>query len=211
MEAIRIGRLVRKLRLGTHVPSDVPAEKENSRVGKQPLSNPKANSICASACFFIFVAGVDRERDIYPPLLAIHRPYLSEAELKKLSGNEVLSTASQLRKLVEEYFREMGVPTRYTDLMFSIPKDQVRMIDDDDFKSDFEGFMPELRDWLDAKCEALTDLEKAVRKKSRREKFDKLSENEKQVLNETAIRTGECRYRALDQLRWEAWEKFQSN
>ena len=216
MEAIRIGRLVRKLRLDTHVSSDVPAEYENRRVGKQPLSDPKANRICASACFFIFVAGVDRERDIYPPLLGIHRPYFSETDLKQLSGNDALSSASQIRKLVDEYLKEMGVPAKYSDLMFSIPKDQVRMIGDDDFKRDFEGYIPELRDWLDAQCNNLTDVEKVVsnkieRKKALREKLSQDEERINRILAEKNGQEGECQYKVLNQLRWEAWEQFQNH
>ena len=75
-----------------------------------------------------------------------------------------------MRILVEDYLKEMGVSTKYADLMFSIPKDQVRLINEDDFKSDFEGYIPELRDWLDAKCNKLTDVEKVVEQKHRGKK-----------------------------------------
>jgi hypothetical protein len=72
-----------------------------------------------------------------------------------------------MRKLVESYLKEMDVPTKYADLMFSIPKDHVRFIGEDDFQMDFEGYIPELRNWLDAKCNKLTDLEKVVSKGDR--------------------------------------------
>jgi hypothetical protein len=108
----------------------------------------------------MFVAGVDRERDIYPPILGIHRPYLSASDLKRLNGNEAIATAAQMRKVVEDYLKEMNVPTKYVDLMFAVPKDDVRFIDEDDFVRDLEGYIPELRDWLDAKCNSLTGVKK---------------------------------------------------
>jgi hypothetical protein len=70
IEAMKIGRLVRKLRLETHVPSDLPPPRRQTT--KAILKNAKANYMCISACFFIFVAGIDRERDIYAPILGIH-------------------------------------------------------------------------------------------------------------------------------------------
>jgi hypothetical protein len=66
-EAMKIGRLVRKLRLETHVPSDLPSPYRQK--SEAILKNAKATYMCASACFFIFVAGIDREKFGYPPIL----------------------------------------------------------------------------------------------------------------------------------------------
>jgi hypothetical protein len=153
VEAMKIGRLARKLRLATHVPSDVPPVpsdllppyrqkieaiqkklEADMKDFKAILKDAKANYMCASACFFIFVAGIDRERDILRPVLGIHRPYFSEADLKRLSGNQVIARAGQIRTVVEDYLKELGVTAKYADLMFSIPKDQIR------FSGMFFGF-----------------------------------------------------------------------
>jgi hypothetical protein len=233
IEAMQIGRLVRKLRLETHVPSDVPPlpsdllppERQKAEVlqkkaiaslrdFKAILKDAKANYMCASACFLIFVAaGIDRERNIWPPVLGIHRPYLSEVDLKRLSGNQVIASAGQMRTVVADYLKEMGVPAKY--LMLSIPKDQVRFIDEDDFQSDFEGCIPELRDWLDAKCNNLTDVErvasKAIQEKRRRQ--EKLTEDDARVdrmLTEKGIQEGDCRFQSLETLRKDAWKQFHS-
>jgi hypothetical protein len=160
IEATKIGRLVRKLRLETHVPSNLPSPSRQKT--EAILKDAKTNYMCVSACFFIFVAGIDRERDIYAPILGIHRPYLSEIDLKNLSGDQAIASAGQMRTFVEAYLKEMGVPEKYSDLMFSIPKDQVRLIHEDEFESDFEGYIPELRVWLEAKCNKMTDVEKVV-------------------------------------------------
>jgi hypothetical protein len=232
IEAMKIGRLVRKLRLETHIPSDVPPvpsdllpqdrqkiealrkkAEANLNDSKAILKDAKANYMCTSACFFIFVAGIDRERDIWPPVLGIHRPYFSDADLKNLSGNQVIASAGQMRTVVEDYLKEMGVPAKYADLMFSIPKDQVRFIDEDDFKSDFEGYIPELRDWLEAKCNKLTDVEKVVDKGiqvkiDRKEKLTQEDERMKEMLWEKHIQQDECQAEALSNLRKDAWKQF---
>ncbi len=231
-EAMKIGRLVRKLRLETYVPSDetpVPSDlpapyRQKAEVlykkaeveikkFKATLKDAKANYMCASACFFIFVAGIDRERNTWPPVLGIHRPYLSEANLKRLSGNQVLASAGQMRTVVEDYLKEMGVPAKYADLMFSIPKDQVRFINEDDFQSDFEGYIPELRDWLDAKCNNLTDVERVARdaiwgKRKRHEKLTEDDERADRMLTEKGIQEGNCRFQSLKNLREDAWKQF---
>jgi hypothetical protein len=210
MEAMKIGRLVRRLRLETRVPSDLPSP---YRQKAEAVLKDKANYICASACFFVFVAGINRARDIYPPILGIHRPYISDVELRKLSGDQVIASAGQMRTFVVDYLKEMNVSEKYADLMFSISKDQVRVINEDDFEADFEGYIPELRDWLDAKCNNFTDVEKTVEKviEGKRTHGEKLTEDEQRMadmLGEKNLQQGECLVKVLSKLRVEAWRQF---
>lgn len=165
-EAMKIGRLVRALKLHTIVPSRLkyhpgPYEKY-SPADRHQLINPTANYMCASACFFIFVAGIKRTDEVEfqdHPRLGIHRPYLSDNDLRTLSGDQAISSANQLRATVENYLKEMSVPAKYVDLMFSVPKDKVRWLGN---VADLEGTIPELRDWLAAQCDKRTDVERAV-------------------------------------------------
>src|SRR5262249_6912798 len=165
-EAIKIGRLVRQLRLDTEIPNDYirrnPAMAARyAEMRDLNLENPKANGMCASACFFIFVAGIYRTT-FGTPVLGIHRPYMSDVDLKKISSNQAITSATQVRVTVESYLKEMGVATKYVDLMFSIAKDHVRWINRDDFEADFQGFIPELSDWVAAQCYALKNVDKQV-------------------------------------------------
>jgi hypothetical protein len=174
-EAIKIGRLVRALKLNTIVPSRSDYLQAVA-VKKYHLKNPKANYMCASACFFVFAAGLSRTSQLGNPVLSsmygpdlwddvilgIHRPYLTDIELRALTGDQAISSTNQIRALVENYLKEMNVPPKYSDLMFSIPKDQVRWITAADFHADLEGVMPELKDWLAARCDKRTDVEKVV-------------------------------------------------
>jgi hypothetical protein len=217
-EAMKIGRLVRALKLHTIVPPrfeyPVGPYKKWSNADRHQLTNPKANYMCASACFFIFVAGITRTDtsgiSLDEPRLGIHRPYLSDSDLLALSGDQAITSANRVRATVENYLKEMSVPRRYVDLMFSVPKDKIRWLGKSDGVADLEGTIPELRDWLAARCDKRTDVEKAVWEKiekdprpmgqystAERSIFDKM---EKKVLEMDS-----CEREALYKLSGSAW------
>ena len=159
-EAVKIGKLVRALKLGTDAPdnSTVP----RSRVAAlHHLLNPTANYMCSSACFFVFVAGVPRQGGVSGyPIIGIHRPFLADLDLSTLAADQVLNIASRNRLFVETYLKEMGVQAKYADLMYSTPKDDIRWITQQEFEQDFYGVIPELKEWIDVRGKQLaTDLE----------------------------------------------------
>jgi hypothetical protein len=170
-EAMKIGRLVRALKLITAAPSRNPflSHLDMGSVGEglHTLKNPQANYMCASACFFIFVAGIKRTAadGSDEAILGIHKPYLSDSDLRMLGGDQAIASANRLRTTVENYLKEMGVPAKYADMMFAVPKDEVRWIGSADFKNNLEGIIPELKDWIAARCDTRTDVEKALWKK----------------------------------------------
>jgi hypothetical protein len=174
-EAMKIGRLVRSLKLETVVPGKYPrclknatqvADKCRSIADfvRHRLKPPKADYMCASACFFVFVAGIKRFVDspLGSAILGIHRPYLSDSDLKAETSDEAIAAADRTRAAVDSYLREMGVPAKYEDEMFGISKNDIRWISDDEVRADFDGFIPELRDWADARCDKRSDNEKYV-------------------------------------------------
>ena len=157
-EAMKIGRLVRRLRWSTKAPDTQRFSAATSwRVLTEiyRLKDPKQNGLCASACFFIHIAGIYRWGDT----LLIHRPYLSETELRRISGDQVLKISQVARTVTDAYIKEMGLPAKYSELMFSVPKDEVQLLTPSDIKTDLEGFIPELKDWADARCKKTTNAE----------------------------------------------------
>ena len=88
-EAIKIGRLVRALKLETIIPVQVRGDLREKLAERHKLTNPKANYVCASACFFVFVAGA--------PILGIHRPYLTDSDIRTLSGSQAMATYPPVR------------------------------------------------------------------------------------------------------------------
>jgi hypothetical protein len=163
-EAMKIGRLVRALKLITNVPTRMGLHSNLGILNEHKLKNPQANYMCASACFFIFVAGIKRTDNVWSgdPILGIHKPYLSDSDLRKLSGDQAIASTDRLRTTVENYLKEMGVPGKYAGMMFAVPKDEVQWIGAVDFKKDLEGIIPELKDWVAARCDKRTDVEKAL-------------------------------------------------
>jgi hypothetical protein len=159
-EAMKIGLLVRLLKLSTVVPGKTLTNQAfEAATTEHNLTNPKADYLCTSACFFIFVAGVHRSHDDRgPPLLGIHRPKLTADTLKKLSSDQAIAADGQARKMVENYLTAMGVPAKYAEIMYSEPGRRIRWIMNDDFEADFDGFIPQVRDWVDARCDKRGDI-----------------------------------------------------
>jgi hypothetical protein len=210
-EAMKIGRLVRALKLQTIVPSRSSPHMRDVMVAEHKLKNPKANYMCASACFFIFVAGVKRTWDEPgDPILGIHRPYLSDSDLKSLSGDQAITSAHQVRTTVENYLKEMGVTAKYADMMFSVPKDKVRWVGNADFKADLAGIIPEIKDWLAARCDKRTDVEKAIWEKLMADPrpIGQFSASERSISDmmqkKMSVING-CENNTLDELSGDAW------
>jgi hypothetical protein len=213
-EAIKIGRLVRALRWETTVPSRFtnPYIKPETIFAKHHLKNPKVNYMCASACFFIFVAGVYRtseDMDVEDnAILGIHRPFLTDADLRAMSGDQAISSANQLRVVIENYLKEMGVPAKYADLMLSIPKDDVQWIENAAFETDFKGIIPELRDWVYARCDKRTDVEKALWENTKEKTRGQMTAAEKTIsdmLLKKMSAMDDCTVRVRETLRKDAW------
>lgn len=80
----------------------------------------KPRSSCASACVYIFAAGVDK----WPtgPLI-IHRPYLMS-----YPAGGVDAALKDALAASRSYFAEMNVPESLADLMFSISPDSGRLL-----------------------------------------------------------------------------------
>jgi hypothetical protein len=160
-EAIKIGLLVRILKLSTVVPSKaLTNQNRDVAAARRNLKDPKANYMCASACFFVFVAGIHRSADDFgPAILGIHRPSLSGNDLKRLSLDQATEADQRTRQTVENYLKVMDVPAKYAEDMYSVPKGKIQWIRNDEFEADFDGFIPDLRDRVNARCDSRTDVE----------------------------------------------------
>jgi hypothetical protein len=161
-EAMKIGRLVRLLNLSTVVPSKaLTAQDRNGVVAHHNLTDPATNYQCASACFFIFVAGIHRRTDHSgEAILGIHRPSLSPDELKRLSFDQAAAADNQTRRIVENYLNAMDAPAKYATNMYAVPMRKIEWIRFDEFQADFRGFIPQVAAWADAKCGDRSDAEK---------------------------------------------------
>ncbi len=197
------------------LPEDAPADLRQKIVGALKLNDPRVNYLCASACFFIAVAGIERSPtlDIEMPILGIHRPFMSDADLKTLGADQVITSATQVRAVVEAYLKEMGVPLKYADIMFSIPKDQVRWITNAEYQADFAGIVPELKEWLRARCDNRADGEKYLSdlfdsKIMRGEKLNPAEEEINRGLGKKLYGQVRCEGNLKDAMRAAAWKAY---
>ncbi|MCB0342079.1 MAG: hypothetical protein H6626_13055 [Pseudobdellovibrionaceae bacterium] len=144
-EAMKIGRLMRKLRYSVNAPAfDV----EGKRVCTPPPDNPE-NCRCDSSCFLIYVGGAHRNAK----LLGIHRIYIDHKFQKGLSGTDSSKFSKAIKADVSSYLKEMSVPTTYTDKLFSVPSTKIEYISQADLARYFIGDIPEFQEWIIAQCE----------------------------------------------------------
>jgi hypothetical protein len=152
-EAMKIGLLVRLLKLATVVPDKSSNPRGRDAHGEHGLTNTPSDYMCASACFFVFIAGLHRKADAHgEAILGIHRPTILAKGLAKLSPGQVAASDMQARVAVQSYVKAMGIPANYADEMYSVPKYNIRWIRNDEFERDFDGFVPELRNIVQAMC-----------------------------------------------------------
>jgi len=158
-EALKIGILARMLKLSTVAPSKTLTNYSRELAAAQHnLQHAKANYMCASGCFFIFVAGINRRSDgLGPAILGIHRPFLTANDMKRLGYDQAAAIADRTRSTVARYLSVMDVPGGYITAMYSVSPGRIQWIRNDQFDADFKGFIPELRDEVDAKCENHTN------------------------------------------------------
>ena len=115
--------------------------------------------------------------------------------------------------MVEAYLKEMSIPLKYADVMFSIPKDQVRWITNAEYQADFAGIVPELKEWLRARCDNRTDGEKYLSdlfdsKIMRGEKLSPAEEEISRGLGKKLYGQVRCEENLKDTMRAAAWKAY---
>jgi hypothetical protein len=79
---------------------------------------------CYSACVLIWISGVERRVD--RGRWGVHRPYLAS---ESADSNEVRFRYETLTVDVDKYVSEMGVDSRFYNLMMNTPPDQIRVFE----------------------------------------------------------------------------------
>ena len=149
-DAMAIGRLVRQLMLETDGPG---FSGENEGATCQPEGgHPNTVCVCASACFLIYAGGFPRDVSY----VLLHRPFVDPSVNAGMGYDQSMLLASQARKEVAEYLREMGVPDRYANILFSTPSNTAVHVPLSDMRNAFAGYPPEVEEWLMAKCQTIS-------------------------------------------------------
>ena len=182
-EALKIGYLIRALQLSTDAPSISPPDRRalgSSVFGPDILTN-RQQFQCASACFLIYVSGVERKLNRIGRL-GIHQPRMAYKPVGA-SEADVKISSLEIRSAIKVYLDKMDVPNKYLELIYSVAPDDVRWITQEEFDTDLKGYVPAVRALLQAKCNAPHEAEKS----------DK---------------TGRCPGNVMAELRAGAWQKM---
>jgi hypothetical protein len=145
-EAMKIGRLIRDLHYNTAAwAMNVNGERKCHFDDPDPV-----NCTCESACFLIFVGGIDRHAN----MLGIHRVYIDHQYLKTLSGKEAMSYSKKLKEEVSRYLNDMSTPSSIIERVFNIPSNEMVYLSPEELNS-FTGEIDDIQEWVSSRCERL--------------------------------------------------------
>lgn len=149
-EALKIGRLVHTLKLTTWAPQSIEASVPLNEI------NDQTNRVCASSCFFIFVAGAQR----FGEIVGIHRPYLPPEAYKNLSMGEAGRTHIAVAEVVEQYLKEIDVSSSYAARIMAVDSGEIEWLSEEEIKRNFYDFAPAYREWIAAVCSPPSETDK---------------------------------------------------
>lgn len=156
-EAMKIGRAVRDMLLSTQTGFFF-----HFRDKSQMALSSSLDTKCMSACFFVWVSGVDRTANFYKKgknPLGIHRLYFNPEYYKGLSSDKAEIEYRKLKDGAKKYLQEMGVPDYYFVKMFNIPSNEVYILSKEEVEN-LEGKIPYYEEFLFSKCGSYTKQEK---------------------------------------------------
>jgi len=159
VEAMKIGRALRALEMGSVVPGrnsagqPVCSDSISASMGDIPR-NP-ANCTAASAAFFIHVGAIERT-GLY---LVVHRPYFAPEQYAKLTESQAQAAFDTLQHDARAYMTEMGVPPQVQEEVMGTPPDKGVVLDDKTVRNYFVGEIPYQQEWRHAKCAQLSPVE----------------------------------------------------
>lgn len=165
LEAISIGRLVRRLHLQTEAPTRWGTNLSNGSLQmleaepgphgwREACRGP--DCVCASACFFIWAGGIRRTGDN----LLIHRPRATPAMVRELGVPDTRTALGEIRTRVEGFLREMEIPANViTSALDTEPGTLVLAEMSPNGAWDY-GFLPSIVDSLHDTCRIPSVLER---------------------------------------------------
>ncbi len=223
LEAMRIGRLIRKLLLEVTAPSYLDTEADREQAAN-PSSRVQARTSlwlidtnlnqqrvicsgapdacgCASACILIWVAGGKRNGDV----LGLHRPTFKDQRFASMGADEAQRAYRNALEAMTQYLKEMEAPTQFADDLVNTPSSDVTWTEPVDTIASAGsnyGYPPSIAEWLVANCGSYTAQQKLgiidfVTRKSGGEALSKEDIKLEGDANERVSSTMTCQYRKL--------------
>jgi len=110
---------------------------------------------CASACFLIWAAGVERTGSV----LGLHRPTIEATAFAKMPPDRAGVLYRQLLSEIGRYLAEMEVPRQFIEIMTNTSSKDVRWLTYEEAES-IEERPPSIAEWVASSCGAMTKSEK---------------------------------------------------
>jgi hypothetical protein len=202
-EAMKMGAIIRRLRLETDVPV--------WNVGRKPIDSIRIdnqeNMICASACFLVYAGGAKR----FGNYLALHRPYLPREEAKKINDAEYEALQKQLVPKVKAYLADMEIDQYWIDRMFAASSQDRYMptwAEADSKLHHLMGIVPSLEEIVLSKCNQDADVDKklsALRNAPGSPSVDN-QEKSKRLIEDSMV-FSQCQKTVLDDMRNAAFKR----
>jgi hypothetical protein len=134
-EAMKIGRLIRSLFLRTEI-----------------------YDVCASACVYLAIAGVERE-PVAPKerehIIGLHRPYFSGTEFGELAPGDAKNIYASLLEDAKDYLVSVGAPLDFVDESFKYSSRDALWLSGPEFLSRVGRADAAVEEWLINRCDYL--------------------------------------------------------
>jgi len=162
-DALEIGIMIRRHHISTespehngfHMAAFLPESLRNSDNGQRVCLGREC--ICASSCALIWLAGIQRSGD----MVGFHRPTIKDQEFWDAPLPEVQAKYKRLLSWMVSYMREVGAPDQLVDHMTGTSSGGMFWLHTDpelrDRLSDPDRYIPDLDEWLTAKCGRMPD------------------------------------------------------
>lgn len=107
-EAMKLGLIIRRLYLATDAPY---LDAGKPAISAIPSADPD-NMICASACFLIYAAGIDRQGNA----VGLHRPHLPKETVNSISNQAFISEEKIEIEKIRNYLTDMTIGPYWIDI-----------------------------------------------------------------------------------------------
>jgi len=170
-EAIKIGTLIRDLRLGTIAPKSF-GFRGNICTG---IANQK-NCTCLSACVLIFAGGIHH----YGNVLGVHRSYVGRDFDKYMRGTHGINAADQLMYTVNDYLKTMDFPQQFIDKMNATHSKEISFLKESEINRHLSGYVPSYGERVAAKCGNWSESQRRHKQLDKKRRASGLSATEQQ-------------------------------
>jgi len=200
-ETMKMGRLVRKLKLQTVVPFLLSPDDSPMLDGVIKVTHEQAT--CASACVVLWLSGASRVGNWR---LVIHRPYYDSDYFGGLSVDEADVQYREMENEDYTYLRDMGTPEPLITKMRAVPSTEGEELDPEYVFEDLAIQVPSFDEWLTARCGRVSRDDPMSHQITWKIIEQKSLTKEEQAFLDHESAVNQCRAKAHIQAHHEAWK-----